>query len=55
LAATSPHERILARFREANGAIIPQSTISEVSVIDAANWQIVMKMKVHIFTVAGDY
>jgi kinesin family protein 11 len=29
-AATSPHERILARFHEANGAIIPQFPITEI-------------------------
>jgi len=31
LAATSPHERILSRFREANGAMMPHLSIPEVS------------------------
>ena len=50
LAATSPHERILARFREASGATIPHFPNTEVSLNNTLNQHILMNMKVPIFT-----
>jgi hypothetical protein len=50
LAATSPHERILARFREANDAVIPHFPITEVSLNNTMNQKILVKMKVPVFT-----
>lgn len=49
LVATSPHERILARFRETNGAALPDLSIPEVSLNNTVKQWILIKITALIF------